>query len=139
MKTLMTLFLITLTSNVFAHGENKFGPHKGFIRMPGAFHTELVPAENNTFLVYLMDVNNKLPTTRDSSLEFEYNSGESTLFECKANDDHYTCNTDKKINLSKGQIILKAIRQGRKGKEAVYNLPLSLDVTKNAHAGHVGK
>lgn len=128
-----------LAANAFAHGENKFGPHKGYIRMPGAFHTELVPAENNSFLVYLMDVNNKMPTTKESSLTLVYNSDESIVFECKPTDDHYSCNTDKKVNLTKGQITLKPSRLGRKGKEAIYDLPLSLDVTKNAHSGHTGK
>ena len=41
----MMAFLVTfilMTSQSWAHGEDKYGPHKGFIRMPGAFHTELV-------------------------------------------------------------------------------------------------
>jgi hypothetical protein len=139
MKSLISTLLIILATNAFAHGENKFGPHNGYIRMPGAFHTELVPGENKTFSVFLMDVNNKQPTTMNSSVVFEYNNNERILFECKPADDHYTCNTDKKITLEKGQITLKAIREGRKGKDAVYELPLSLDVSKNAHNGHVGK
>jgi len=139
MKSLISTVLIIFATNAFAHGENKFGPHKGYIRMPGAFHTELVPSGNNAFSVYLMDVNNKQPTTKNSSIEFEYSNEEHILLECKPVEDHYTCNTDKKINLEKGQITLKAIRDGRKGKDAIYDLPLSLDVSKNVHNGHAGK
>lgn len=139
MKSLISIFLLILATNAFAHGENKLGPHNGYIRMPGAFHTELAPAENNAFSVYLMDVNNKQPTTKNSSVVFEYKNDERILFECKSADDHYSCNTDKKIDLGKGQIILKAIREGRKGKDAVYELPLSLDISKNVHNGHSGK
>ncbi len=70
MKTPSTLFfaiVTTLSLNVFAHGEDKPGPHGGFIRMPGAFHTEVVK-EKEGYRVYLLDINWKNPSVLDSAV-----------------------------------------------------------------------
>jgi hypothetical protein len=47
----MTIGTMVLMSGVFAwgHGEDKPGPNGGYIQMPGAFHTELVPVSDKVF------------------------------------------------------------------------------------------
>ena len=62
MHTITALIFSTLTVlsvNLFAHGEDKPGPHGGYIRMPGSFHTEVVK-EKAGYRVYLLDINWKI-------------------------------------------------------------------------------
>ena len=56
MKYLILFASIWTATNAFAHGEDKAGPHGGFIRMPGAYHTEVVPVSKNQAKVYLLDM-----------------------------------------------------------------------------------
>jgi hypothetical protein len=72
-RTLMThafgllLFSIATTSMTEAHGMDKPGPHGGFIKMPGSFHTELILEEQKA-KVWLLDANFENPTIKESSL-----------------------------------------------------------------------
>lgn len=128
MKFSIIFLLSTLISyKAFAHGEDKPGPNNGFIRMPGTFHTELVPETDGNFRVYLFDVNNKNPAVKDSSVEFKVKDGKSVVsFKCLPMDDHFLCANEKKItDFKKAQIVIKAKRLGVKGTEAVYDFPLT--------------
>lgn len=139
----MKLFSLVLLSNMiistsaFAHGEDKYGPNKGFIKMPGAFHTEVVPAKDGSYLVYLVDFYNKNPTVKDSSVEFQIKNNEKvTTFDCKiVKNSHYKCTTNEKI-ADEGQIILTAKRLGAQGKPAIYDLPLKLKDAKLKSSDH---
>ena len=129
----MKLFLLVLLSNIiistsaFAHGEDKYGPNKGFIKMPGAFHTEVVPSTDGSYLVYLVDFYNKNPTVKDSTVEFQVKNDDKVItFDCKiVNNTYYKCTTNEKIKAN-GQIILTAKRLGSQGRPAIYDLPLKL-------------
>jgi hypothetical protein len=127
MKFNLTILLILVANLAHAHGENKLGPHQGYIRMPGAFHTELVPVNNKQFHIYLMDVGNKNPTIKDSSVKLTYfNNNLKNAFKCTPLKDHFSCIQKKEIDLKKGKLVINAIRLSEKSTDAEYELPLSL-------------
>lgn len=122
---------LIMTFNVYAHNEDKFGPHKGYIKMPGIFHTELVPEQRQSFKVYLLDVNIKNPTTENSNvtLSYEGTDGNKNPYKCIKVKDYFSCSVDSKttaVDLNKGSLIVEASREGKKGNKAIYSLPLSL-------------
>lgn len=126
---------IFITNQSWAHGEDKYGPHKGFIRMPGAFHTELVLNGKNELKVYLLDIEWKNPTTEKSNLEITYNN--QLKAECKPQKDFYSCEFPKAVNLiKKGELKVIASRKEQKGMEVSYQLPLKLEVIDDGHGGH---
>ncbi len=123
MKILLPLLVIT-SFNVFAHGEKVPGPHGGHIRMPGAFHTELV-LNSDSAKVYLLDARFKNPMTKNSQVGLFLNSHhESKEISCKVKEDHFDCPLPAKLT-GISEISVKAVRNGAKGQEAKYPLPLS--------------
>lgn len=115
-----------------AHGEDKLGPHGGFIRMPGAFHTEVVPRENSID-IFLLDINWKNPSVKNSSVKVSLeNDGAKRDLLCNARKEFFSCTLPKGAELKKGSFHLKAIRENASGAEMTYSLPLS--VLK--HSGH---
>lgn len=136
-STIALLISFFVTSLVWAHGEDKFGPHKGFVRMPGAFHTEIVLNGKNKLKVYLLDIEWKNPTIEKSSLEVTYN--DQIKATCKSEKDFYSCSFPKSVNLTqKGELKVLASRKDQKGNIALYPLPLKLESVKvdNSHNGH---
>lgn len=138
-KLLFMTFVLLMTFNVFAHNENQYGPHGGYIRMPGTYHTELVPKENQLFNIYLLDVNIKNPTTKNSSVSLSYQgkTGTKTSYKCIKVKDYFSCSLDSKVavlDLKSGALIVEASREGKTGKAVEYSLPLSLDSSAPAHS-----
>ncbi len=135
MKRLLVISSLLISTNIRAHGEENFGPNKGYIRMPGSFHTELVPQMDGAFLVFLLDLQNKNPITKDSSVDLKIkNSKESVQFKCTQMEDHFHCTNDKKVTITAdSKIVLKAKRHGIKAQEATYDLPLKLGGHMKAH------
>ncbi|HPI39420.1 MAG TPA: hypothetical protein PLJ21_01365 [Pseudobdellovibrionaceae bacterium] len=128
-KTVFTLIAsLLLSSLVFAHGEEKPGPHGGFIRMPGAFHTELVPDSDVEFKMYLLDVNWQNPSVKDSAVDIKImNESTSAAVSCKQGVDFFQCQLVKGFTLEKGKLSVKASREKAIGGKVFYNLPLSFD------------
>ena len=94
MKRLFVLLLFILGSysiNVLAHGEDTPGPHRGYIRMPGAFHTEVVQSGTNLFKVYLLDLQWKNPSVKNSTLEVKLSGKKVLKADCKIIEDYYMC------------------------------------------------
>lgn len=124
----VTIFIVSALSVFsYSHGEDKPGPHQGHIRMPGAFHTELVITANRKIKVYLLDINWQNPTVKNSSLQVIYKTNKKPeKANCYVTSDHYTCEFSKKVDLTKKGILnIEAEREGNKGTTAVYDLPLS--------------
>ncbi len=136
MKLFVCLLAMNFTASLgFAHGEDKYGPNGGFVRMPGAFHTELVPAEAGQVKVYLLDINWKNPITKNTKLEMAYKGSTVETAKCEIKADYYSCRFSNAIDLKKkGQIQLLAEREGQKGQPAVYELPLKLGLSTPAPA-----
>jgi len=111
-----------------AHGEDKPGPNQGHVQMPGAFHTELVLEADQSVRVYLIDIEFKNPTVKDSSVELRYKDGKDIIpFKCAPmGTDHFHCFTRKKYSLKKGELLVQATREKALGNLATYKLPLKI-------------
>lgn len=135
---ILSMFLV---SYAFAHGENKPGPHGGHIRMPGAFHTELV-LQSPMAKVYLLDIGFKNPTTKNSKLSMKVVSGQNLKeVSCSLKDVYFECHIPNVEAVKEIQV--KATRDGVAGKEITYSLPLvafknnvSTSTDDHAHHGH---
>ena len=116
--------LITLLAglNATAHGEDKPGPHGGQIRMPGAYHTEVI-ARPDGFQVYLLDISFQKPTVSNSHIKASLESnGKVVNLKCETHPDHFFCpvaGTPKR-----GRLIIESTRDNSKGNLAQYTLPL---------------
>jgi hypothetical protein len=130
--SLLVLSNLIISSSAFAHGEDKYGPNKGYIKMPGSFHTEVVPSQDGSYRVYLLDLFNKNPTVKDSNVDFQIKDSEVvTVFNCKpVENSHFNCISKNRIE-NKGQIILTVKRLGIQAKPAIYALPLKLKNEKH--------
>lgn len=139
MKQLISL-LFTLPLIAFAHGEDKLGPNKGYIKMPSNYHTEVVPDGTNRIKVYLLDINWKNPSVKQSKLEAIHKEGANTTKAlCLAGKDHYICSFPKTIDLSKSaELVINSQREGQKGAAATYPLPFKLEKSNTGHTGHGG-
>lgn len=147
------IILVFLGGNVFAHGEDKLGPNKGFIRMPGPFHIEAVPVfkkssneEIEKINFYLLDINWKNPSVKDSKMKVKYfvKEKEATELICQKYDSFYQCNIPANIKVSSGTISVSAEREGIKGILVTYKIPFKLQNSESlnpagnndAHSGH---
>lgn len=119
----LCLVSILGVSEVFAHGEDAPGPHGGIVRMPGAYHTELLPVSETAFRVYLLDMNFEEPVTEDSSIHAVYEGGsEKTEITCSPVEDYFQCQAD--APLVKGKVLIGSQREGSRGSIHSYDLPL---------------
>lgn len=127
MKKIIFGSLLLVAHFAFAHGGDKPGPHGGFVEMPGAFHTEVVPEEGGSFKVYLIDINFQNPSIQDSTVEAWIESGKKrTSLNCVSQEDYFQCRSNGKLVKGK-KLVVKAKRQQMQGNEAVYKLPLHRD------------
>lgn len=119
------LTLLAVSHLVLAHGEDKPGPHGGFIQMPGSFHTELVPLSNTQLKIYLLDMAWKNPTTHNSEITLKSNSQKSKDVKCSKKADHFLCELSQGNEITKkGSLELTAKRQGVPGNTIIYQTPL---------------
>lgn len=119
MKYLLMLFFLFASTQLFAHGMDKPGPHGGMITMPGNFHIELLDNGEN-FSVYLLDINFKNPMVEKSSVVLNN-------FQCSTKGDYFSCPKPKELKA----VNITAIRNGQKGAVANYSYPLK--IKKNNH------
>ena len=96
--------------------------------MPGAYHVELVPSSKNEVRIYLLDLDWKNPSIKDSSAELKISSLPNTKLNCSPTKENYfTCPLPKDFNLdSKGEILVLSKRESQIGNEAKYELPLKI-------------
>lgn len=108
----------------WAHGEDRPGPHGGFISMPGAFHVELVVKNDQSVMAYLLDMNWMNPTSKDSSIQITHST---TIAKCRVLSDHFKCDFPATVNLSKtGELKVQAKRENQQGNSVTYSLPLKI-------------
>jgi hypothetical protein len=125
MQLIISFLLLGTSYQSFAHGEKQPGPHQGMIRMPGAFHTEVI-AEKNGFKVMLLDMQFKNPSIQDSTIEASIKSGKDTIkLTCTTQANYFYCPVDKKIMQQNGELEIKASRQKAVGAAVTYPLPLT--------------
>lgn len=125
------VFLLTslalFTQEALPHGMDKPGPHGGYVRMPGAFHTEVVAVGENEWKIYLLDENFKNPMVKNSSVSGTVELGQEQFpLTCEERDEHFTCglqNNAPKAIFSKLRLEVK--RGGGAIGISIYKLPLS--------------
>lgn len=126
----LSIFLTALPSVSWGHGEDKLGPHKGYVRMPGAFHTELVVEGSKAYL-YLLDFDWKNPTIENSGVSAKLHRGKARYeMKCTAAKNHFVCeNSVVKAFEEKDVLEVEAERNGKKGIPVKYDWPLSLKMS----------
>lgn len=132
---LFSLISVALpTAMAFAHGEDKPGPNGGYLRMPGAFHTELVSKDDSEFFVYLLDIQFQNPDVKSSSLTVtaKANGAEAKL-QCEAQSNRFSCKLPESKGKSKKieQLVVKAKYLNFPEGTSVYDLPLKFE--KSVH------
>lgn len=123
-KIFFALSMMALFTEVsFAHGGDKPGPHGGYVEMPGAFHTEVVPEKNGAYRVYLSDIEFKNPVVANSEVKLWLKTASKKFeFDCKAEATSFLCSTEEKVSSPK-ELSVVAKREGAQGNEARYPLP----------------
>lgn len=130
-----SLIIVLSSDSVIAHGEDKPGPNGGFIRMPGAFHTELILETKNRLKVFLLNMEWKNPSVVKSNVHILHNN--KSKAECKISENSYICIFPKTVDLTKkGSLKVMATRENQKGNEVSYSLPFKLKVVDDGHGGH---
>lgn len=120
MRNLILILIMLLTPPTWAHGEDRPGPHGGFISMPGPFHVELVLVGERRVKAYLLDMNWENPTLTESSVELVQGRNSA---KCTAKENHFDCEFPIAVNLTKtGELQVKAKREKEIGQTA-YSLP----------------
>ncbi len=125
--------MIVDARSALAHGEDTEGPHGGYIRMPGNFHTELAPQRNKTIRLYILDFDFKNPTTKDVTVEMNWQKGsgkkgggkkaQKSPITCTAIADYFQCDTDLS-KYSVGDSIEVIVQVGKeKGAAVSYPFP----------------
>jgi hypothetical protein len=116
---------LLFTISVYAHGESKPGPHGGKIKMPGAFHTEVLTYKNLGYKIFLLDINFENPTSISSFVKAKVKSkGIETPLKCNAHPDHFYCEKTNGFTDSDEELFITAERKAAKGTEVRYILPL---------------
>lgn len=140
LSVILTLLAISIVAHeASAHGENKPGPNGGFIRMPGAFHTEVVSAGPNRLKIFLLDIAWKNPSVKQSAVKATHVSQTKTtsIARCEPLENHYVCEFPKNVDLAKsGEIKLESHREGKNGVTVSYSLPLKLQAIDDGHGSH---
>lgn len=119
------LMLLLMTSVAWAHGENKPGPLGGYIRMPGAYHIELIP-DHKGYKVRLLDLQFREPTVKKSTLRLTFKHGKKQQnFKCAVSLDSFYCALPGGQLPKQGQLTVSSQRLGVTGMDVTYALPLT--------------
>lgn len=123
----LLLGLALFTQKAEPHGMDKPGPHGGYIRMPGAFHTELVPVSENEWKIYLLDESFKKPTVKNSSLSGVLQVGQESIpIDCAEDATFFICSVTNGIPKDvRSRLRFEAKRNGGSKGIAIYDLPLT--------------
>lgn len=120
------LMILAVTNIAYAHGEDELGPHNGYIRMPGTYHVEVIPAKEE-LQIMLLDINFKNPTVLNSRVNVKIKNGSNAyLLRCKSEDNYFACPVSAHMLTRSGVLIVQSARQFDKGAQVEYLLPLAL-------------
>jgi hypothetical protein len=138
LKYLILTFITAISLQASAHGEDKLGPNGGYIRMPGAFHVEIVPDGTTKFKVFLLDINWKTQAINNSSIEISHKVRKLVKVNCELKEkDFFSCTLPEGADLTKnGKLFVTSQLENQKGNEVIYKLPLKLQKADEAHGSH---
>lgn len=125
-RSLTLLCLLSMPLLAAGHGSDKPGPHNGSVRMPGAFHVEVVH-EDDSLHVYLLDIRITDPIVADSSvIATVQQGGNVTELDCATDHDlnRFSCSLPGAIDLNAGTMTITAKRGDAPQATARYVLPL---------------
>jgi hypothetical protein len=127
MKASFATILLTLTFShfAFAHGANKAGPHGGYIRMPGNYHIELVPAENKEIKVYFLDMTFAPVSLEEAQVTMTLKGKKTLKAECLKEQHFFRCDTKDQSFKNYREVIVESSRDGKGLTSSVYKIPLS--------------
>lgn len=126
LRTVIMMSLFGLAPAAWAHGENKPGPQGGYIRMPGAYHVELIPYQNQGFKVRLLDLQFRPAPLKGAKLRLVWQQGkQQQVLRCGVHPDHFYCEGPEGKRPNRGRLILSSEHLGRKGLDVTYLLPLT--------------
>lgn len=126
-----SVLALLLTSVCFAHGEENPGPHNGVIRMPGAYHVEVIP-DKDSLNIMLLDMNFKNPTVLNSFIKVKIKHGKNAYtLRCESMDNYYSCPVNTKMLARKGTLHIESERQMAEGSPVEYALPLQIPGSTN--------
>lgn len=113
MKNSIFVLIVLSALQLFAHGEDKPGPHGGKIEMAKNVHTEVAADKDGSFHIFLLDGNLLNPTVKNSSLDGSIKtSKEEIKLDCSVmGGTHYHCKS-KAVRPKDGKLNLKANRDG---------------------------
>ncbi len=126
MKLAFVTLLMTLSTGVFAHGMNKPGPNGGYVRMPGAYHVELVSSEAET-KVYLLDVNFKKIDMAKSQVSMSLKGAKDFPVKCTKEAEFFRCDIKGNELKMYKELTITSSKAGEAGVASTYKLPLSFD------------
>ena len=110
--TIATMLLIsTYAAQAFGHGEDQPGPHGGEIRMPGAFHVEVV-RKPGLIQVYLLDMHFKNPTVKNSEVIASVLANGKTIgLKCRPEASAFNCPLPSSVK-TKGALLQVNAQRG---------------------------
>lgn len=120
------LIFFLISTQIFAHGEDKIGPNGGYIRMPANFHTEVVKVNTKKIQVYLLDLQFKNPMVSNSDVTGSHYVGHSEYkLNCRVKKKKYF-ECISKTELIEGHLKITSRRNEATTYDAFYPLPLRL-------------
>lgn len=126
-KSGMCTLLFLGLSSALAHGEDELGPHQGFVRMPGAYHLEVIKSDHGVDIM-LLDMGFKNPTVLNSSIKVSIQSdGKTYTIPCESETNYFSCHVKKKLLNHDGKLVVTSIRQLDEGETVEYPLPLKVE------------
>ncbi|AUN96912.1 hypothetical protein C0V70_02080 [Bacteriovorax stolpii] len=126
MKLAFVTLLMTLSAGVFAHGMNKPGPNGGYVRMPGAYHVELVSSGAET-KVYLLDINFKKIDMAKSQVSMSLKGAKDFPVKCTKEAEFFRCDIkDNELKMYK-ELTITSSKAGEAGVASTYKIPLSFE------------
>lgn len=121
----VTILLSTIVSQAaFAHGMNKAGPHGGYVRMPGNYHIELVPADRE-LKVYFLDMMFAPISIDQSSLSLTLRGKKQLKAECLKELHFFRCDTKDQSFKNYREIVIESNKEGKAAATSTYKIPLS--------------
>lgn len=122
----VVFFLCLLAAKLPAQDSNSLGPHGGYLKTLGDFHSELVLNAQKGAVVYLLNREDKNPISDKASVYFLLRSGRfEANYYCAPKEDHFECRMPKPLDRKPGDIVtIKAMRKG-KTDHFRYEFPLA--------------
>jgi hypothetical protein len=120
----VTIFAaFALSASSYAHGMNKAGPHGGYVRMPGTYHVELVPA-GKELKVYFLDMNFAPIPINQASVTLTLNGKKPLKAQCLKEMHFFRCDTNEQSIKNYKEVLLETSKDGETPATSNYKIPL---------------